>query len=76
MIVLAKKQTLPSLAEYLTVAEAAELLGVSSSTLRNWDRSGKLSPRRHPLNGYRLYRRDELESLMKRVEKAGQKAAR
>lgn len=73
---MAKKQAIPSLAEYLTVAEAAELLGVSSSTLRNWDRSGKLSPRRHPLNGYRLYRRDELESLMKRVEKAGQKAAR
>jgi len=36
----------------LTVAEAAELLGVSASTLRNWDRAGKLKASRHPVNGY------------------------
>ena len=31
-----------SLAEYLTVGEAAVFLGVSPWTLRNWDKSGKL----------------------------------
>ena len=35
-------------ADCLTIGEAAEFLGVSTATLRNWDRSGKLKPRRHP----------------------------
>lgn len=53
-----------NLRSYLTVKAAAQLLGVSPKTLRNWDSLGKLKPCRHPLNGYRLYRQDELESLL------------
>lgn len=56
-----------NLADYLTVGEAASVLGVSPSTLRNWDRAGKLKPYRHPLNGYRLYRRNELEALLEKL---------
>ena len=48
-------------ARYLTIGGAAELLGVSISTLRNWDRAGKLLALRHPINGYRLYERAALE---------------
>ncbi len=59
-----------NLADYLTVGEAAEQLGVSRSTLRNWDKAGKLRPYRHPVNGYRLYLRDELERLLGRIVKA------
>ena len=55
--------------EFLTVAEAAELLGVSASTLRNWDRAEKLKATRHPINGYRLYNKAELEKLMNRIRK-------
>jgi MerR family transcriptional regulator, copper efflux regulator len=54
-----------SLDEYLTVKAAAEFLGVSPSTLRNWDRAGKLNPHRHPMNRYRLYRRTELEAVLR-----------
>jgi excisionase family DNA binding protein len=54
----------PKLSEYLTVKEAAEYLGVSASTLRNWDRQGKLKPYRHPVNDYRLYERKRLEELL------------
>ncbi len=50
--------------EYLTVGEAAELLGVSKDTLRRWDRAGKLEARRHPITGYRLYLKAELEDLL------------
>lgn len=57
-----------NLAQYLTIAQAAEVLGVSAGTLRNWDRQGKLTPRRHPLNRYRLYRRDELHRLLDTLE--------
>jgi len=54
----------PKLDDYLTVTAAADLVGVSPSTLRNWDRQGKLCPARHPVNGYRLYLRHELERLL------------
>jgi DNA-binding transcriptional MerR regulator len=54
-----------SLGEYLTVKMAAEFLGVSPSTLRNWDRTGKHKPHRHPMNRYRLYRRSELEAVLR-----------
>lgn len=63
------KKTAPSLklTDYLTIGEAAEQLGVSRSTLRNWDRAGKLKPHRHPVNGYRLYSRPELENLLGQI---------
>src|SRR5688500_10717685 len=51
-------------AEYLTVSEAAVFLGVSPWTLRNWDRAGKLTPRRHPKNGYRIYRQEDLAAVL------------
>jgi len=54
----------PPLGEYLTVGEAAEFLGVSASTLRNWDRTGKLRSVRNPMNDYRLYRRADLEAVL------------
>lgn len=53
--------------EYLTVREAASVLGVSPSTLRNWDRTGKLRAIRHPLNGYRIYLKNELERILRDV---------
>ncbi|MFH0910746.1 MAG: MerR family DNA-binding transcriptional regulator [Planctomycetota bacterium] len=52
------------LSRYLTVKQAAKLLGVSASTLRNWDRQGKLCPARHPINGYRLYLETDLQQLL------------
>ena len=60
---------MPKLNEYLTVAEAAEYLGVSPNTLRNWGRDGKIEERRHPVNGYRLYATEELDVLLRQVEK-------
>ena len=55
--------------EYVTVTRAAEMLGVSASTLRNWDRSGKLKAARNPMNGYRLYRREDIQALLARIQK-------
>jgi len=58
----------PTLADYLTIGEAARQLGVSRSTLRNWDKAQKLTPYRHPVNGYRLYRRQDLERLLQDIK--------
>jgi MerR family transcriptional regulator, copper efflux regulator len=57
-----------TLSDFLTVQEAASRLGVSASTLRNWDRAGKLKARRHPINGYRLYSMGELEKVLQGLE--------
>lgn len=50
--------------DYLKIKDAAALVGVSPSTLRNWEAQGKLKAHRNPHNGYRLYRREALESLL------------
>jgi len=70
------KERAVNLRDYLTVGEAAEVLGVSPSTLRNWDKAGKLDAVRHPLNGYRLYRRADLEALLGRLKKPGRRNER
>ena len=57
------------LRDYLRIAEAAEYLGVSPNTLRNWEKAGKLVAHRHPLNRYRLFRQKELDALLKQVER-------
>ncbi|MBI4370134.1 MAG: MerR family DNA-binding transcriptional regulator [Elusimicrobia bacterium] len=56
-----------TLREYVTVKKAAEILGVSSLTLRRWDNKGKLISQRHPINRYRLYDRKKLVQLLKNV---------
>lgn len=55
--------------EFLTVKEAAAFLGVSPNTIRNWGREAKIPEHRHPINNYRLYRRDDLEGLLKLLQK-------
>jgi CheY-like chemotaxis protein len=55
-------------ADVLSIGEAADFLGVSTATLRNWDRSGKLKPRRHPQNGYRIYLHDDLEAVLRSAD--------
>lgn len=57
-----------NLRDYLTVSEAAEILGVSAATLRNWDRAGKVMAARHPVNSYRLYRKEDLSKLLEKVK--------
>ncbi len=54
---------------YITVKQASEILGVTVMTLHRWDAGGKLKARRHPINHYRLYKKSELESLLKKLDK-------
>jgi MerR family copper efflux transcriptional regulator len=63
----AKVALVRKIRDYLTVGRAAEFLGVSPWTLRYWDRTGKLKPERHPVSGYRLYRREQLAALLRRA---------
>ncbi len=53
---------------YLTIKEAAKFLGVSANTLRNWGRDGKVPMHRNPINGYRLFKTDDLRQLLNEIE--------
>jgi MerR family transcriptional regulator, copper efflux regulator len=59
-----------SIADFMNISEAAEYLGVSTSTLRNWDHSGTFKALRHPINNYRLYRKNDLASLLEQLRSA------
>jgi len=47
--------------EYYSLSEVADLLSVSKETLRRWDRNGKLTAVREPMNHYRVYRKEQLK---------------
>ena len=49
---------------YYSLSEAAEVLGKSKETLRRWDRDGKLNAVREPVSNYRVYRKEDINSLM------------
>lgn len=71
MLFFASEMEYNNLSDYLTISEAAEYLGVSSSTLRNWDKKGVLIAYRHPINNYRLYKKSELDKLLKKISENG-----
>lgn len=52
----------------ITIKKAAEILGVTPLTLRNWDNSGKFPASRHPINGYRVYKVSDIETLLMEIE--------
>jgi excisionase family DNA binding protein len=53
---------------FLKVKETAELLEVSPNTVRGWGADGKIPEYRHPVNNYRLYKRSEIEALLRRMQ--------
>jgi len=52
------------LIEYVKIAEAAEILGVSRNTVRAWGEAGRITMHVNPANRYRLFRRQDLEMLV------------
>ncbi|OIQ95295.1 modification methylase HpaII [mine drainage metagenome] len=46
--------------DFYSLSEVADMLGTTKETLRRWDKSGKLTPVRHPINNYRVYKSDDL----------------
>ena len=47
---------------FLTIKEASEMLGISTETLRNWERDNKISPT-YTTGGHRRFPRIEIERL-------------
>ncbi|QGJ70862.1 MerR family DNA-binding transcriptional regulator [Planctomycetales bacterium 10988] len=63
-----RSQAVENLRDFLRISEAAEYLGVSPNTLRNWENAGKIAAHRHPVNGYRLFKKEELDALLRQLQ--------
>lgn len=59
--------------KYLSIKEAAEILGITPLTLRNWDKKRILTAYRNPVNNYRVYRLDQIELFLRRIENSKNK---
>jgi excisionase family DNA binding protein len=57
------------LTDYVKTAEAAEILGVSQNTLRKWAAAGAIPMQRNPANGYRLFKRSDLDKFLYKTAK-------
>jgi len=55
------------LTDYVLTAEAAEILGVAQNTLRKWAARGDIPMHRNPVNGYRLFKRADLERFLRKI---------
>lgn len=53
--------------EYLQTA--AEYLGVHHNTIRKWAARGEIPMQRNPVNGYRLFKRSDLDRFLKKISK-------
>ena len=56
--------------DYLKVKDAANFLGVTANTLRNWEKEKKITVYRNPQNAYRLFRKEDLEKLLNNIKPA------
>lgn len=50
--------------DFLSLAEASELIGKSKETLRRWDKEGILTAVREPVSNYRVYRKTDVQNLL------------
>ena len=62
-----------TLREYLKVAEAAQFIGVSQTTLRKWADDGEIPVYVNKANGYRLFMPEDLEKFLRDMAKPSRK---
>lgn len=53
--------------QYLRIAKAAKMLGVSQNTLRSWADAGRIAVSVNPANGYRLFKPEDIEAFLKNI---------
>ena len=52
------------MSKYYSINKFSKILGVSTQTLRNGDKKGKLHPHHTSSNGYRYYSHEQLNQVM------------
>lgn len=54
--------------DFMTIKEAAEFLGVTTTTLRAWTNKNKIPTIRNPISRYRLYKKEDLDVVLKSIQ--------
>lgn len=65
-----QRDTMNKITDYIMIQDAAIFLGVTPNTLRNWEKVKKITAYRNPLNRYRLYKKEDLETLLNNIKPA------
>lgn len=60
-------RTFADMKKLLTIGEAAKLLGVTTTTLRNWDKNGMLHPDTKTRGGDRRYSIESLQGIKRNI---------
>ena len=63
-----RKPQMTKLTEFLHTA-AAEYIGVAQNTIRKWAERGEIPMHRNPANGYRLFKRSDLNKFLQKVSR-------
>ena len=53
--------------DYLKITEAAKFLGVTTNTVRNWEKSGKIKLYKSSISSYRFYKKEDLEEILSSI---------
>lgn len=53
--------------DYYSLNEVSQILGKSKETLRRWDREGKFIATREPISQYRIYKKEQINTLLKKL---------
>ena len=53
--------------KFYSLNEVSEILGKSKETLRRWDRDGKFIAVREPISQYRIYKKEQINSLLEQL---------
>lgn len=54
--------------DFIGIKEAARILGVNDDTVRIWCDRGKLKHKRHPINRYYLFIKEDLDNIIKTLQ--------
>lgn len=53
---------------FISIREAASIIGVNTETLRRWDKNGKFQSSRNPINNYRVYSIEKVQAFVKELQ--------
>ena len=53
-----------NLKDFLNIKEAAQFIGVTPNTLRNWEKEKRITTYARPFDNRRLYKKEDLENYL------------
>ena len=69
LLFLSGSNIMAKLKDYFQTAEAADYLGVAQNTIRKWAGRGDIPMHRNPANGYRLFKKADLDRFLRKASK-------